>query len=414
MGGTVELSELLALSASRHAHLCPRQVLGVRMGMLAGRVFHLQLPQKDKRLFAFTESDGCGTGGISVATGCWVDRRTLRVVDYGKLAATFVDTETRRAVRIRPHPQCRETASQYAPDQPDAWHSQLAAYQVMPDEQLLVVEEVRLALSLEKIISLPGLLAICERCGEEISNRREVLQEGQVLCRSCAGDPYYTYPEDRAAPASLNEERTESPSGGPIPVVTVVGKSGSGKTTLIEKMVGELSRRGYRVGTLKHHSHAGFDIDKAGKDSWRHAQAGSRHVVIAAPDKIASYRLLEEELSLDEILPEFEGVDIVLVEGYRQSKKPTIQVVRSENGLATVGDPERWIAVATDTPLDLEAPQYDLDDYQGLVDLLERAFLRGEGAGRSLNAYEFRHLYAASGSQGSPPGVRLTEEDHCP
>ncbi len=105
-----KLQMLLELSAQRHTHLCPRQVLGVRMGMLAGEVLGLDLPQKDKRVFTFAESDGCGTGGISVASGCSIDRRTLRVVDYGKLAATFVDTLKDEAVRIIPHPDCREEA----------------------------------------------------------------------------------------------------------------------------------------------------------------------------------------------------------------------------------------------------------------------------------------------------------------
>lgn len=186
------LKELLGLSASRHSHLCPRQVLGVRMGMLAGKLFGLELPQKDKRLFAFVECDGCGTGGISVATGCWLDRRTLRLMDYGKLAAVFVDTETGQAIRIKPHPRCRRTARQFAPDEPDSWHSQLLAYQSMPDEQLLAVAPVQLTLSLEKIVSQPGMLAICEHCGEEITNQREIIQNGVVLCRACAGDPYYT------------------------------------------------------------------------------------------------------------------------------------------------------------------------------------------------------------------------------
>src|SRR5512142_1649492 len=98
------LASLLEESASLHHHLCPRQVLGVRMGMLAGEILGLDLPQKDKRLLAIAETDGCAVDGISVSTGCWVGRRTLRIEDYGKVAATCVDTATGRAVRIWPQP----------------------------------------------------------------------------------------------------------------------------------------------------------------------------------------------------------------------------------------------------------------------------------------------------------------------
>ena len=160
-----------------------------------------------------------------------------------------------------------------------------------------------------------------------------------------------------------------------IPVVTIIGKSRSGKTTLLEKLVGELKRRGYRVATIKHHSHAGFDIDIPGKDSWRFAQAGSDHVIIAAPDKIASYRQLERELELDEIAAGVSGVDIILAEGYRLSGKPALEVVRAANSHELVGSPDLRFAVAADLPLELGVPQYALDDIQGVADLLVSRYL---------------------------------------
>lgn len=160
-----------------------------------------------------------------------------------------------------------------------------------------------------------------------------------------------------------------------VPVVTIVGKSKSGKTTLLEKLIAEIKERGYRVGTLKHHSHAGFDIDKPGKDSWRHARAGSEHVIIAAPDKIASYRRLERELDFEEVIAEFSDLDLILAEGYKSANQPAVEVVREENGLALISDPEQRIAVAADVPLDLEVPVLDLNDAQGLADLIESRFL---------------------------------------
>lgn len=160
-----------------------------------------------------------------------------------------------------------------------------------------------------------------------------------------------------------------------IPVVSVVGKSNSGKTTLLEKLIPELKRRGYRVGTVKHHAHPGFEIDHPGKDTWRHARAGSDHVVISAPGKLATIRRVAEELTLDEILAEVQGVDIVLTEGYRLAGKPMIEVLRAERSRQPICNADELIALATDVPLDFPVPQFGLDDAPALVDLLERLFL---------------------------------------
>ncbi len=186
------LDELLERSSALHNHLCPRQVLGVRMGMYAGIVLGLDLPQQDeKRLFAFMETDGCGADGVSVASGCWPGRRTMRMIDYGKMAATFVDTETQRAVRLVPHPESRQRVLQYAPEGLPSWRAQLLGYQSMPAEEMFVVQPVELTVSLEAIISRHGMRTTCQRCGEEIINEREVLVNGETLCRACAGDAYY-------------------------------------------------------------------------------------------------------------------------------------------------------------------------------------------------------------------------------
>jgi len=160
-----------------------------------------------------------------------------------------------------------------------------------------------------------------------------------------------------------------------IPIITIIGKSGCGKTTLLEKLIPELKRRGYSVGTIKHHSHAGFDIDKPGKDSWRHAQAGSHHIVIAAPDKIASYRLLERELTLDEIAAPMDDIDIILTEGYRQAGKPSLEIVRAETGTGLVSHPEQLFAIATNLPLQHTVPIIGLEDITAMADLIVKQFL---------------------------------------
>ena len=187
-----DLATFLERTSSLHGHLCPRQVLGVRIGMHAGELLELDLPQHDKRLFTFVETDGCFADGVSVVTGCWLGHRTLRLVDYGKAAATFVDTNTGKSVRIRPSEKARALAPQYAPDAQSRWHAQLQAYQVMPTDLLLDVHPVKLMVTLEALVSKPGLRVNCSSCGEEIMNEREVRRDSHVLCRHCAGDrPYY-------------------------------------------------------------------------------------------------------------------------------------------------------------------------------------------------------------------------------
>jgi formylmethanofuran dehydrogenase subunit E len=186
-----DLSSLYHQVSQMHAHLCPRQVLGVRMGTRAGLELGLTLPQAGKRLIVLVETDGCTVDGVGVATGCWVGRRTMFIFDYGKVAATFVDSQTGQSIRIMPHPEARSNAFRHVPNAQDQWHCQLLAYQTMPDDELLAVRPVQLNFDLAALISDPGLRCVCRSCGEEISNGREVGRERGDLCRSCAGDSYY-------------------------------------------------------------------------------------------------------------------------------------------------------------------------------------------------------------------------------
>ena len=162
-----------------------------------------------------------------------------------------------------------------------------------------------------------------------------------------------------------------------IPVVCIVGDSGSGKTTLLEKLIPELKRRGYRIATVKHHSQAGFDIDQPGKDSYRHAQAGSDHVVIASPDKIASYRLVEKEPTLDEIVSGIQDVDLILVEGYKQAGKPSIEIIRGDLGIRPVLNSGQLFAIASNVLFHASVPVFDLNDARGIVGAIESEFLKG-------------------------------------
>ena len=189
---TAQLERLLEQVAARHARLCPRQVLGVRMGLYAGELLQVDVPrQADKRLLAFVETDGCFVDGISVATGCWVGRRTLRVLDFGKVAAVFVDTTTERAIRLRPHPLARERAVSACPGAPDRWHAYLEGYRTLSAAALLQWQPVRLSMPLVNIVGDPAARTVCTRCSEEIINGRELMIGGKAMCASCAGDAYY-------------------------------------------------------------------------------------------------------------------------------------------------------------------------------------------------------------------------------
>lgn len=175
-----------------HDRLCPRQVLGARLGLFGGELLGLDLPQgiADKRLLVFVETDGCFVDGLIAATGCTVGHRTLRVVDLGKVAATFADTRSGRAIRVWPRAEAREAALAYAPEAPDRWHAQRAGYAAMPSDELLQWAPTTLAVPLEQILSRPGARVTCTACGEEVMNEREVTLDGRPFCRGCAGEGY--------------------------------------------------------------------------------------------------------------------------------------------------------------------------------------------------------------------------------
>ncbi len=134
--------------------------------------------------------------GIAVATGCWTGKRTMRVLDFGKIAATFVDTHTGRAIRIVPSAITRKRAKDYAPEAKSRWEAYLLGYQRMPEGELLDIQEVTLTLSLEKLLNKDGYRVNCGICGEEIINEREVVREGSMMCRACAGERYYQSVEE--------------------------------------------------------------------------------------------------------------------------------------------------------------------------------------------------------------------------
>ncbi len=188
---TLELRELLSISSARHDHLCPRQVLGVRMGLAGMAALDWSPPLRKELGLVIIETDGCFADGIEVATGASVGHRTLRVNDLGKIAATFADVKSGMAVRVSPEKHVRTRACEFAPSEADRYFAQLEGYQRMPVSELLTFQAVKLEPPVDLLIDSPASRAVCAKCGEEIVNHREVKHAGVRLCRSCAGYGYY-------------------------------------------------------------------------------------------------------------------------------------------------------------------------------------------------------------------------------
>ncbi len=153
------------------------------------------------------------------------------------------------------------------------------------------------------------------------------------------------------------------------PGICIVGSSNAGKTTFLEKLIAELTRRGYRVGTIKHH-YGDFEMDKPGKDTWRHARAGARAVCLSAPRKIAVIRQVEEELSPEQIVPLLGPVDIVLAEGYKKVDWPQIEICPPDGCRALVGRKDRLIALVGDGPMETQLPCFGTDEAGAVADLI--------------------------------------------
>ena len=200
---------LLDAAIAFHGHLCPGQVLGVRMTVAGCRALGIARPQQaGKRLVVLVEIDRCATDAIQALTGVSLGNRTLKLVDHGKMAATFADTASGEAVRVVARDDARALAAAMTPHERDARRAQTAAYRTVPEDRLL---------RLERVIVAPGWLdrrrvrVACAQCGEGVNYQREVRVGGRVLCRACAGESYYA----AAAP------------GGPAATMTAVIPPGS-------------------------------------------------------------------------------------------------------------------------------------------------------------------------------------------
>jgi formylmethanofuran dehydrogenase subunit E len=194
MGADNAFEALLEESVRLHGHLCPGQVLGVRMSMLGLREAGIAEPRgRDRRnIIVFVEMDRCATDAVRSVTGTSLGKRTMKFLDYGKMAATFLNLSTGRAVRVLAKEEAREKARTYFPQERDKRSAQLKAYRVMPEEELFEVMEVEANLMPQDMPGKPIGRVRCCSCGEYVQDMREVYRDGRPLCRPCSAGGYYS------------------------------------------------------------------------------------------------------------------------------------------------------------------------------------------------------------------------------
>ncbi len=192
--GVQDFDTLLQGSAQAHGHLCPGQVIGVRMAMLGCELIGLdepsQLPQI-KQIIVYVEIDRCATDAIAYVTGVKLGRRSLKFVDNGIMAATFINLETGRAFRILSTEESRDLVIRYAPGIENKHQQQLEAYKAMPDEALFSVEPVIADVPIHDMPGPSHFKTQCQKCGQVVRDKKEVLMRGKILCRPCAHGTYY-------------------------------------------------------------------------------------------------------------------------------------------------------------------------------------------------------------------------------
>jgi formylmethanofuran dehydrogenase subunit E len=186
-------AEYEELARAAHGHLCAGQILGLRMALCGLRLLELDDPtgKHRKRLITYVEIDRCMTDAVGVVTGCRLGKRALKFRDFGKAAATFCDLEAQRAVRVAARESAKQRAQEMYPET-EKNQQQMRAYREMGDEELFEIQWVRVAAPPEDLPGYKAPRVACTQCGEGINFRREVVREGRVLCRACAGESYYT------------------------------------------------------------------------------------------------------------------------------------------------------------------------------------------------------------------------------
>lgn len=190
----LDFESQLQESVKIHGHLCPGQVLGVRMSLLGLDRIGIADPKGSdrKKILVFVEMDRCATDAVQSVTGCSLGHRTMKFLDYGKMAATYLNLSTGRAVRVVAREDARDVAKTLFPDIENKYTAQLEAYKIMRDDELFTAMEVQVTMRPEDMPGRPMRRVACDACGEYVQDMREIAREGRVLCRPCADGGYYT------------------------------------------------------------------------------------------------------------------------------------------------------------------------------------------------------------------------------
>jgi formylmethanofuran dehydrogenase subunit E len=365
------LDELLKESSFIHGHHCAGQVLGVRMAMAGCREVSIEEPKGCKKLMVYVEIDRCATDAVQAVTGCSLGKRTLRFLDYGKMAATFVNLETRGAVRVLARDDARELAALYCPDAANPQEAQKNAYRIMPEQALFSIHGAHVTIPEDDFPGHRGVRASCGSCGEGINFHRTVQQAGRTLCIPCARR------------SSESERNAAGPNSTSPPVLLIVGYKKVGKTSLLENLVAELSARAYRIGCVKHHhSELSVSVDSPGTDTWRLRRAGAKSVALVAPAHVALFYDAQKITSLDETVASLDASDIILAEGFHLEPRPKIEVVAVDRGERLCAADPNLIAVVGAVAGETALPSFSRDEIVPLADFVERQMLRKQPQGR--------------------------------
>ena len=185
--------EYVTLAEAAHGHMCAGQILGLRLAIHGMELLGIDDPTgKDrKRLVSFVEIDRCATDAVTVVTGCRMGKRALKFRDFGKVAVTFCDLESDRAVRVVAKDSSKQRAKEVYPEIEDKNQQQMKAYRDLPVVEMFEHAWVRVKLAPEEMPGFKGARVSCAQCGEGINFKREVEVDGRTLCKACAGERYY-------------------------------------------------------------------------------------------------------------------------------------------------------------------------------------------------------------------------------
>lgn len=358
------LDELLNESSTLHGHSCAGQIVGVRMAMIGCREVNIEEPKGCKKLIVCVEMDRCATDAIQAVTGCSLGRRTLRFLDYGKMAATFINLETQKAVRVLARDDARSLASAYCPEAASPREAEKKAYGIMPEASLFSLQVVNPNIAEENLPGFRSSRVYCDSCAEGINFRREIRFAGRTLCIPCADAARHSH--GHASPQIETKP----------PVLLIVGFKKVGKTHLLESLISELCNRGHRVACIKHHhSDAPVVVDACGTDTWRFRKAGAKSVALVTPNHMAYFHDTPEQPALEQVLQNLTTSDLVLGEGFHTEQYPKIEVVSASDDNRLCRTDKNLIAVVKATKGGEAVPTFACESIKPLADFIVAKFL---------------------------------------